>query len=60
MGLLATGPLSKQELAERLGFDHITGHLNRTVKGLRVSGRIRYTIPEKPNTRFQKYERIDR
>jgi len=59
MGLLATGPLSKQELAERLGFDHITGHLNRTVKGLRVSGRIRYTIPEKPNTRFQKYERID-
>ncbi len=48
MAVLEAGPLSKKELAERLGLDQITGHLNRAVKRLVTSGRLRYTIPDKP------------
>jgi len=55
---LKEGPLSKKEIAERLGLETVTGQLNRTVRRLHDVGVIDYTIPEKPNSGLQKYKLI--
>ncbi len=54
--LMSKGPLSKSEIAALLDFKKITGHLNREMKSLLDSGMIQYTIPEKPQSRLQKYK----
>jgi len=53
--LLQGAPLSKSEIASRLELNTVTGALNRTIKELLFKGMIEYTIPEKPQSRMQKY-----
>ena len=55
---LASGPLSKAGIANSLDLGGVTGYLNRAVRELLAEGRIEYTVPEKPNSRFQKYRLI--
>ena len=56
----ASGPLSKAEISDSLGMKRVTGYLNRIVRELLSEGRIEYTIPEKPNSRLQKYRLTDK
>ena len=54
--LLKEGASSKAEISGRLGQKMVSGHLNKVIRSLLVKGLIEYTIPEKPNSRLQKYE----
>ena len=55
LNYLAEKPHSKSEIAFHLGQKGVTGALNRTVKQLFEEGLIETTIPDKPNSRLQKY-----
>ncbi|GHU12586.1 hypothetical protein FACS189449_06520 [Alphaproteobacteria bacterium] len=48
-------PLSKSEIAEKLGQKEIAGQLNKIIRILLSEMQIEQTIPEKPNSRLQKY-----
>lgn len=52
---LTGGPLSKAEISEKLGQKEISGQLNKVIRSLRQRDLIECTIPEKPNSRMQKY-----
>jgi ATP-dependent DNA helicase RecG len=56
---LADGPLSKSEIAHALGRDSVSGALNRTIRQLLDRDEIGYTLPDTPNSRLQKYQRMD-
>lgn len=56
--LLADGPLSRSELAARLGQRTVSGQLNAVIRALLRQGRIEYTIPEKPQSRLQRYRLV--
>ena len=53
--LLKDGPLSTKELSVKLGQKSVTGRLSRVVRLLIDGGKITPTIPEKPQSRLQKY-----
>ncbi|MCY4234612.1 MAG: DUF4062 domain-containing protein [Bacteroidetes bacterium] len=53
--LLKDGPLSKNELSAKLGQKRISGQLNKVVRSLIAEEIINLTIPEKPQSRLQKY-----
>ena len=55
MRSLLRGSLSSHELAALLGMPGKTGALKRTVGDLLAAKLIEYTIPEKPNSRLQRY-----
>lgn len=50
------GPLSKSEISQALGHKHISGGLKKALNSLMKQERITLTIPEKPNSRLQKYQ----
>ena len=55
LALLATAPLSRSAIAESLGHRSVSAGLNRVIHRLLKSGRAEYTVPDKPNSRLQKY-----
>ena len=55
LALLATEPLPRSAIADRLGHRSVTAGLNRVIHRLLKSGRTEYTVPDKPNSRLQKY-----
>ena len=56
MNILTQGALSKSEIANKIGLKSVTGYFNRTIRSMLAEGLIEYTIPEKPNSRLQKYK----
>lgn len=54
--LLQKCPMSKSEISRNLGHKNISSGLNKVVKNLLNKDLIAYTIPEKPNSRLQKYK----
>jgi ATP-dependent DNA helicase RecG len=53
--VLIRQPLQRSEIADALGHEKVLGAVNRAVKELLAKQLIEYTIPEKPNSRLQKY-----
>jgi ATP-dependent DNA helicase RecG len=52
---LLGGALSKAALSAALGQKRISGPLNQVVRQLLGAGLIEYSLPDKPNSRLQKY-----
>ena len=55
LALLAAKPLSKAEITTGLGLKSISGQLNKVMRLLVDEGNAQLTIPDKPNSRLQKY-----
>lgn len=51
-------PLSRTNIAKQLGHKKISGAINRAIRKLLSSEKIKYTIPEKPNSRLQRYQLV--
>jgi len=56
LNLLQTSSLSKAEISQALRHKHISGGLKKALVSLLDRRKITYTLPEKPNSRFQKYK----
>jgi len=56
---LGKRPFSENELTEILGLRSKTGAFKRAIKELMDRKFIEYTIPDKPNSRLQKYRLTD-
>ena len=55
LALLVERPLSRSAIADGLGHQSVSAGLNRVIRDLLNGGRITYTIPDKPNSRLQRY-----
>jgi ATP-dependent DNA helicase RecG len=55
LSAISNKELSTTKIAEAIGMQSRTGSFRRTLKELLLSGYIEQTIPEKPNSRLQKY-----
>ncbi len=56
--ILSIGPASKAALSEKLGQKEVSGQLNKVMRDLFAAGKVEYTLPDKPNSRLQKYRRV--
>ena len=56
LNLIKDGSLSKSEISQALGHKHISGGLKKALISLLKEEKIVYTIPDKPNSRLQKYK----
>jgi len=57
--ILSRSAASARELLSELGLKSKTGYLKRDIKGLMEENLIEYTIPDKPQSRLQKYRLTD-
>ena len=55
LGFLRSGAFSKAELSAGLGQKEVSGQLNKVIRLLLAEQSIEFTIPDKPNSRLQKY-----
>ena len=53
--LMEAGPRTKSEVARELGKAKPWRHLHQTMARLVASGTLAYTLPDKPNSRLQRY-----
>ena len=56
IALLEKESLAKSEIAKRLGKAKPSRYLNDLMRKLLQTGKVAYTIPDKPNSRLQKYK----
>ncbi|MDO8804014.1 MAG: transcriptional regulator, partial [Elusimicrobiota bacterium] len=56
---LMAAPLGKAELSARLGQKEISGQLNKVIRVLLGNQTIEMALPDKPNSRLQKYRLTD-
>ena len=55
LSLMEAGPRTKSEVARELGKAKPSRHLHETMARLVASGALGHTIPDKPNSRLQRY-----
>ncbi len=55
LNICAETPLSSSEIASAMGHKQLSGNLRKSLKRLRTSGFLEYTVPEKPTSQLQKY-----
>ena len=55
LATVAGGPLGKATLAAALGQRQASGPLHRSVRTLLARGLLEQTLPDKPNSRLQRY-----
>ncbi|KAF1081559.1 MAG: hypothetical protein GQF41_2365 [Candidatus Rifleibacterium amylolyticum] len=53
--MLVNEPLGKSKIAARLGKSRPNRYLNDLMAQMLKTGVVEYTIPDKPNSRLQKY-----
>jgi ATP-dependent DNA helicase RecG len=56
--LLAARALGRSEISSGLGHRRVSGGLNKLILQLLAERRIEYTIPDRPNSRLQKYRLV--
>ena len=57
--MLKLQALSKSAIAQAMGKAKPNRHLNELMSRLLASGLVAYTLPDKPNSRLQKYRLTD-